>query len=105
MLPKVHIEFQREKKIREKKKKEKKKKTEAILKVEGVLPYFVETEFHCVALAGLDLIGRPGWPGNHRSTPASASRVLGLKVYVTMAGQKLFGFLFLFLKIKIQVNS
>ena len=26
MLPKVHIEFQREKKIREKKKKEKKKK-------------------------------------------------------------------------------
>jgi hypothetical protein len=32
MLPKVHIEFQREKKIREKKKKEKKKKNRSHFK-------------------------------------------------------------------------
>ncbi|EGW14713.1 hypothetical protein I79_019557 [Cricetulus griseus] len=32
-----------------------------------------------------NLICRPGWPQNHRDLPASASQVLGLKVWATNA--------------------
>jgi hypothetical protein len=39
------------------------------------------TEFLCVALAVLELILQSsGWPTIHRDPPASACRVLGLKV-------------------------
>jgi hypothetical protein len=50
-----------------------------------VLFCFVETGFLCVSLADLKLsLCRPGWPRTHRDSPASASRVLELKVYAAM---------------------
>ena len=48
-----------------------------------VLLFFFETGFFCVALAVLEL----------RNLPASASRVLGLKVCVTTPGETVFKWL------------
>lgn len=42
-----------------------------------------ETGSHYVALIGLELICKPGWPGAHRNSPVSASHVLGLREHIS----------------------
>lgn len=47
---------------------------------------FVEAGFHCVSLAGLELLRRLGLSCTHKDAPGYDSQVLELKAHATMPG-------------------